>query len=208
MAIKKDFVNVVNYCINLFSGPAGNSHLLDIEKERAAEQVISQEVSAVAQDPARVRENGCAACHVLFTIVGKMGLSETDAADLLTEVLLAKPELNDRFIEMVESIHMKQRMMGVTFAIKNREAKDRYIDSQFKNALDELFGDTASHGIDIVFRKLIMSYVALQIAQNLGIDYHAATEELYYYMRKRDEETHAAMMRLVNSLVDRSKRRG
>jgi hypothetical protein len=181
---------------------------LDIEKERAAEQVISQEVSAVAQDPSRVRESGCAACHVLFTIAGKMGLSETDAADLLTEVLLAKPELNDRFIEMVEGIHMKQRMMGVTFAIKTREAKDRYIDSQFKNALDELFGDAAGHGIDIVFRKLIMSYIALQLAQNLGIDYHAATEELYYYMRKRDEDTHATLMRLVDSLVDRSRRRG
>jgi hypothetical protein len=181
---------------------------LDIEKERAAEQVISQEVSAVARDPARVRENGCAACHVLFKVKEEMKVSEQDAADLLSEVLLDNQPLNDEFISMVEQIHMKQRMMGVTFAIKTREAKDRYIDSQFKNALDELFGDTASHGIDIVFRKLIMSYIALQLAQNLGIDYHAATEELYYYMRKRDEETHAAMMRLVNSLVERSKRRG
>jgi hypothetical protein len=180
---------------------------LDPEKEKKAEQIISQEVSAVANDSTRVKENGCAACHVLFTLVSRMNLSETDAADLLTEVLLAKTELNDRFIAMVENIHMKQRMMGLTFAIKTREAKDRYLDSQFKNALDELLADIANYGIDIVLRRLVMSYIGLEIAQNLGIDYHAATEELYYYMRKRDEETHAALMKFVQSVVGRSKYR-
>lgn len=100
---------------------------------------------------------------------------------------------------------MKQRMMGLTFAIKTREAKDRYIDSQFKNALDELLADAANYGTDIVIRKLVMSYIGLEIAQNLGIDYHAATEELYYYMRKRDEETHTGLMKLVQSIVDRGK---
>lgn len=180
---------------------------MDPEKENAAEQIISQEVNAVGIDPARVKGNGCAACHVLFTLVGKMDLSETDAADLLTEVLQGRPELNDRFIDMVENIHMKQRMMGVTFAIKTRDAKDRYLDSQFKNALDELLADTANYGVDIVFRKLVMSYIALGIAQNLGIDYHAATEELYYYMRKHDGETHAALMQFVNSIMERGKHR-
>lgn len=105
----------------------------------------------------------------------------------------------------MENMHMKQRNMGVTFAIKKREAKDRYVDSQFRNALDELLGDTANYGVNIVLRKLVMSYIALEIAQNLGIDYHAATEELYYYMTKRDEETHAAVMKLVQSVVERSK---
>ena len=110
-------------------------------------------------------------------------------------------------VKSMENIHMKQKMMGVTFAIKSREAKDRYLDSQFKNALDELYADIANYGVDVVFRKLIMSYIALEIAQNLGIDYHAATEELYYYMRKRDEETCAALLKLVRSLIDRSKHR-
>jgi len=129
---------------------------LDPEIEKTAEEIISQEVNAVSNDSSRVKENGCAACHVLFTLVGRMNLSETDAADLLTEVLLAKHELNDRFITMVENIHMKQRMMGLTFAIKTREAKDRYVDSQFKNALAELLADTANYGTDIVLRKLVM----------------------------------------------------
>ena len=110
-------------------------------------------------------------------------------------------------VERMENIHMKRNMMGVTLAIKGREAKDRYLDLQFKNALDELFADIANYEVDVVFRKLIMSYIALEIAQNLGIDYHAATEELYYYMRKRDEETRAALLKLVRSIIDRSKYR-
>jgi hypothetical protein len=110
-------------------------------------------------------------------------------------------------VKSMENIDMKQKMMGVTFAIKSREARDRYLDSQFKNALDELFADIANYGVDVVFRKLIMSYMALKIAQNLGIDYHAATKELYYYMRKGDEETHAALLKRVRSIADRSKYR-
>ncbi|MER3407282.1 MAG: hypothetical protein C4292_00145, partial [Nitrososphaera sp.] len=105
--------------------------------------------------------------------------------------------------EMVEKIHMKQRIAGVEFAIKTREAKDRYIDSQLKNALDELLGDAASYGVEVVLRRLVMGHAALQIAQNLGIDYHAATEELYYYMRKHDMETHEQVMMLVASLLER-----
>lgn len=166
-----------------------------------------QEVTAVASDPSRVRENGCAACHVLFTLVRQMNLSEPDAADLLTEVLLGNPHLNDKFIEMVENIHMKKRMMSITFVIKSREAKDKYIGSQFKNLLDELLSEAANYGTEVVLRKLMMSYIALGLAQNLGIDYHAATEELYYYMRKHDEETHSALMKHVQSIIERSKYR-
>ena len=180
---------------------------LEPQKEEQAQQIIANEINKVGLDSSRIKKNGCAACHVLFTLVDRMNLSETDAADLLTEALLARPELNEKFIDMVENIHMKQRMMGVPFAIKTREAKDRYILSQFKNALDELFADMANHGVNIVLRKLILSNIALQLAQNLGVDFHAATEELYYYMRKHDEETHADVMALVSSIMERGKHR-
>lgn len=84
--------------------------------------------------------------------------------------------------------------MGNTFLIKNRESKDRYIESNFKNVLDEILSDTSSLSSEIVLRKLILSYAALSIAQSLRIDLHAATEELYYYMRKKDEETHLELL--------------
>lgn len=130
-----------------------------------------------------------------------MQVSEQDAADLLSEVLLDNSPMNDEFITMVEDIHMKGRMMGTTFAIKSREAKDRYIDSNFKNTLSELGSDASVYGTEIVMRRLILSNIALNIAQNLGIDYHAATEELYYYMRKNDQGTHAELMHAIRSLL-------
>jgi phosphoenolpyruvate carboxylase len=133
-----------------------------------------------------------------------MKISEQDAADLLSEVLLENNPLNDQFIELVENVHMKQRMTGVTFVLKSRDAKDKYINSQFKNTLNELLGDASYYSSEIVLRKLIISQIALELAQNLGIDYHAATEELYYYMRKKDTETNNEVMQLIKSVIDKT----
>ncbi len=49
-------------------------------------------------------------------------------------------------------------------------------------------------------RKLLLSNIAINIAQNF-IDYHAATEELYYYMRKRDPDIHGELMQAIRSLL-------
>ena len=169
-----------------------------------AERIAEREIRIINENPLLIRSNGCAACHILFTLVNKMNISEQDAADMLSEVLLDNNQLNDQFIEMVESVHMKQRTMGLTFVLKSREAKDRRIESQFKNTLNELLGDASHYGSEIVLRKLIMSQIALELAQNLGIDYHAATEELYYYMRKKDMETHTELMQLIRSIIGKT----
>src|SRR5918912_487713 len=102
-----------------------------------AEQIIRNEISAVTSNPSIIRgnNNGC-------------------AADLLSEVLLYNTPLNDQFISMVEQIHLKARMMGLTFAIKTREAKDRYIDANFKNTLNELGSDASVYGTELPMRKL------------------------------------------------------
>lgn len=178
---------------------------LDDKSRIEAEQIIENEVIAVGKNPSAIKGNGCAACHVLFKVKDAMQVSEQDAADLLSELLLDNDLLNDKFIAMVEEIHMKSRMMGVTFAIKTREAKDRYIDANFKNTLNELSADASTYGTEIVMRKLILANIALNIAQNLGIDYHAATEELYYYMRKRDTETHVELIEHINSIINRGR---
>lgn len=74
--------------------------MLDTE---SAERIISDEVDAVGRNSSQImRENRCAACHVLFTIKDRMGLSEADAADLLTEALLANLGPNDLFIQTVK----------------------------------------------------------------------------------------------------------
>jgi hypothetical protein len=180
---------------------------LDDNKRRAlAERIAEREIGIFNESPFVIRSNGCAACHILFTLVNKMKISEQDAADLLSEVLLDNNQLNDQFIEMVENVHMKQRTMGLTFVLKSREAKDRRIESQFKNTLNETLGDASHYGGEIVLRKLIMSQIALELAQNIGIDYHAATEELYYYMRKKDTETHTELMHLIKSIINKTEK--
>jgi hypothetical protein len=167
-------------------------------REDAAKQLISDEITNVSINHLIIKENGCAACHILFNLIDKLQISESDASDILSEVLFHDSKMNDRFIEMVENIHMKQRMMAVPFSIKSREAKDKYIDSNFKNLLAELSSDLINYGADIVLRKLLLSSIALEIAQNLGIDYHAATEELYYYMRKQPDGLHSEVQDFLN----------
>jgi hypothetical protein len=135
-----------------------------------------------------------------------MQVSESEASDVLTEILSHDQELNDLFIEMVETIHMKQRMMAIPFSIKSRDAKDRYIDSNFKNLLAELSSDLINYGSDVVLRKLLISSMALEIAQNLGIDYHAATEELYYYMRKNERQTHETIIAFIDGFYKKIKK--
>jgi hypothetical protein len=176
------------------------------DREKTAERLISQEVNNLSLGPNQVKQNGCAACHVLFTLADKMQISETEAADLLTEILLGNPHLNDQFIEMVENIHMKQRLMGGGFSMKTREAKDRFIDSNLKAVLAEFSADLVNYGLDIVLRKLLMSSISLEIAQTIGVDYHAATEELYYYMRKKDQETHAQITDFINRFCQKANR--
>jgi hypothetical protein len=166
--------------------------------ENIAKEITSKEINNIKDDPSIIKSNGCAACHLLFSLVDKMHLNESEASDLLSQILFHDPQLNDSFIEMVENVHMKQRMIGIPFSIKTRESKDKYIDSNLKNVLSELSSDLVNYGTDIVFRKLLMLSISLEIAQNIGIDYHAATEELYYYMRKKDQDTHTKILEFID----------
>ena len=68
--------------------------------------------------------------------------------------------------------------------------KNRYINSQIKDGLYDLDADLANFGKDIVMRKLLITYLSFQLAQSVGVDHHAAKEELYYYIRTKDHETH------------------
>ena len=168
-----------------------------------AKGIISDTINNIKQNPQLVKGNGCAACHVLFTLSNKMNINEQEASDLLSEILYSNPNLDHAFIEMVERIHMKSRLMGTTFVIKDREAKDAYIHSNFKNTLAELHFDLVNYGPDIVIRKLLMSMISLEIAKNIGIDYHASTEELYYFMRKNDEITGHLLMEFAYQIYQR-----
>jgi hypothetical protein len=75
----------------------------------------------------------------------------------ISEILFRDRNLNEVFIDIIEKIHMKQRLMGVRFSLKSREVKNRYINSQMKDGLYELDVDLANYGKDIVMRKLLLS---------------------------------------------------
>ena len=100
---------------------------------------------------------------------------------------------------MIEKIHMKERLMGVQFSIKNREAKNRYIDANVKNVITELSVDIKNYGLELALRKLLLSLISVQLAQNIGVDHHAATEELYYYMKK-SENTNEVVNEFISKL--------
>jgi hypothetical protein len=61
---------------------------------------------------------------------------------------------------MIEKIHMKERLMGVQFSIKNREAKNRYIDANVKNVITELSVDIKNYGLELALRKLLLSLIS------------------------------------------------
>ena len=173
------------------------------DKHDIAKNLIDQEINAVMMMPTRVREDGCVACHILFTLVNRMGTSEASASDQLSEILTHDQNLNEKFIDVVEKIHMKQRMMGVSFSLKSRDSKNRYINSQMKDGLYELNIDLVNYGKDIVMRKLLITYLSLQLAQSIGIDHHAAKEELYYYMRTKDNETHTMLTEFMDHFYEK-----
>ena len=157
------------------------------DKIESASRLIDSEITKVLSNSSLIGYGRCAACHVLLKLVKTLSLSESDAGDLLSQALFEDSQLNDRFIEMVEKIHMKERMMGVQFSIKSREAKDRFIDANLKNVISEVSFDIKQYGKELVLRKLLLSLVTVQLAQNIGVDHHAATEELYYFMKKNIE---------------------
>ena len=131
---------------------------------------------------------GCVACHMIFSLKERLVSSEQDAADLLSEVLTQDSALNREFIDVVEQVHMHERNMSKIFAARERESKDSYLEAYFSNILDELTSDLNFSSYQMILRKLMLSYLALYLAQTIGVDYHAATEELYYLLRKDDNK--------------------
>lgn len=169
-----------------------------MSQEELATSIIMQEIDQIKSGIVKVKENGCVACHLLFTLATQLQTSEQDASQLLSEIFSKNEKLNDIFIEIVENVHMKQRMIGISFLKKNREGKDRYIEANFRTFLEELSDDLVNYNTDMVLRKLLLSSISLQIAQNLGIDYHAATEELYYYLRKNEYHANQNIIHVID----------
>ncbi len=173
---------------------------------REAETVIRKTLEQIKKHEIELHQ-GCVACHIIFSLKQKSGRSEQDAADLLSEVLTGDQELNSELIETVEKIHLEERGMGVAFTAKDRKSKDVYLEAYFSNVLDELASDLRHYTHDLILRKLLLSYLALYLAQTIGSDYHAATEELYYLLRK-DDGKNSKIAQLIARFEEKIKMQG
>ena len=149
--------------------------------------------------------NGCAACHVMFSLKNLLDKSEQECADIVSEILTEDHSLNQEFIETVEQVHMSERGLGGSFSMRERDSKDTYLSTYFLNVLDELSSDLTMHSTDILLRKLLLAYLSLYIAQTIGVDYHAATEELYYILRK-NEKSNIQLDEFIDKIQNRIKR--
>ncbi|MEM3008372.1 MAG: hypothetical protein QXY15_10015 [Candidatus Nitrosotenuis sp.] len=149
--------------------------------------LIKEELAKIRAHKTELHQ-GCAACHVMFSLKEKLGIPEQDCADLVSELLSDDTLLNEEFVETVEQIHMIERSLGGSFALRERQSKDAYLDVYFANVLEELSSDLNHFSHQVLLRKLLLAYLSLYIAQTIGVDYHAATEELYYLLRKNNSK--------------------
>jgi len=62
----------------------------------SARKVIDLEITGVISNSSLIKNGGCASCHILFKLIETLSLNESDAADLLSEVLYQHPQLNER----------------------------------------------------------------------------------------------------------------
>lgn len=163
------------------------------EKSRIR-NLIKEELEKIRTHRTELHQ-GCAACHVMFSLKEKLDIPEQDCADLVSELLSEDAVLNEKFVQTVEQIHMVERHLGGSFALRERESKDAYLDAYFANVLEELGSDLNHFSHQTLIRKLLLAYLSLYIAQTIGVDYHAATEELYYLLRKNNSK----ICKLTNS---------
>ncbi|MEM0030557.1 MAG: hypothetical protein QW572_04265 [Candidatus Nitrosocaldus sp.] len=147
--------------------------------------IITREVDNAKE---RRRMNvDCFACHVMYKVMHECNVDEDTAADLLSQVLSEDSALNERFIQAMEYLHLYTRARAIWFYSKDRVEKDSYLTMHVKNAIAELEHEAREYGKDVMLRRLLLSYLSTYIAQIIGMDLHASTEELYYLLRKKGE---------------------
>ena len=61
-------------------------------------KIIDSEITKVILNSSLIESGGCASCHVLFKLVDALSLNESDAGDLLSQVLYENPELNEKIV--------------------------------------------------------------------------------------------------------------
>lgn len=154
--------------------------------EAKAREIVAREIESARKGMGSSSNNGveCFACHVIRAIMHGCDLDESAAADMLSQMLDEDEMLNERFIDAVEYLHLYSRGRALWFYGRSRREKDDYLAMHVKNALTELEHELRDHGREAPLRRLLLSYLSIYIAQMIGMDLHAGTEEVYYLLRR------------------------
>jgi len=64
----------------------------------SAKKIIDSEITNVNSNSLLIKSGGCASCHILFKLIESLSLNESDATDLLSEVLYQDAQLNERLL--------------------------------------------------------------------------------------------------------------
>ena len=83
----------------------------------SAKKVIDSEITKVISNSTLIKYGGCASCHILFKLIETLSLNESDATDILSEVLYQDPQLNERQI-----MHMLNYLITLTIGILSYES--------------------------------------------------------------------------------------
>ena len=51
------------------------------------DEIIAKKIRSVKDNPSIIKANGCAACHVLFSLIDKIRVNESKASNLLSQIL-------------------------------------------------------------------------------------------------------------------------
>ena len=77
----------------MLSRDDNNNYKNNENNENIAKKITSEEINRVNTNPSTIKVNGCTACHVLFSIVDKMHVNESEASDFLSQILFDDQKL-------------------------------------------------------------------------------------------------------------------
>ncbi len=165
--------------------------------------IVVKSIDGILNGYTDVSSIECFVCRVIYDIMNNADMDESAAADKLSEILSSDRELNERFIAAVEYVHLYSRARALWFYSKSKEEKDSYLATHIKNALLELEYEGNEYGREYIVRRLLLAYLSSYIAQIVGMDLHASTEEIYYMLRGSsmlEHELHRSIDRILGDM--------
>jgi len=91
----------------------------------SAKKIIGSEITNVNSNSLLIKSGGCASCHILFKLIESLSLNESDATDLLSEVLYQDAQLNERITVFIHNkVSLTDVYLKLNYNLANKSAFD------------------------------------------------------------------------------------